>query len=248
MSIPSTKRVAIITGAAGSLGRELVLAAAQTGWEIVMIDKDKRALERLYDQVVEAGGEEPAIQVLDLASMSPGDCEAIMTALESGPGQLDALIHCAASFDGLQPSDQIAPHDWLRHVQVNLNAPWLLSVSCLPLLRQSPAASLFFLVEDLRKVAGAFWGPFGICKHGIDALAAQLSAELSNTNIQVLSINPGSFRSLLRARVHHSEDPGGISDAVVPATKILHLLERASNPISFRVDLQSLELSDISND
>lgn len=242
MSTVNTNRVAIVTGAAGTLGKELVLAAAQRGWEIVLIDKDKKALEKLYDQVIEAGGVEPAIQVLDLAFVTPDHCEAIVAALENGPGRLDALIHCAASFDGLQPSEQIAPHDWLRHIQVNLNAPWLLSTSCLRLLRQSPQASLYFLAEDLKKVGGAYWGPYGTGKHGIDALASQLSAELSNTNIQVLSINPGPFRSPLRARAYHLENPGQCFNAAIPAAKVLRLLERTLKPPAFRVDLELMEL------
>lgn len=242
MSSAGNNKVAIVTGAAGALGRELVLAAALSGWALVLVDRNHKGLEELYDQVMAAGGEEPAIHVLDLSCVTPGDCEAIVAALENDFGRLDAIIHCAASFDGLQPVEQIAPQDWLRQLQINLNAPWLLSVSCLPLLRQSPQASLYFLSEDLEKVSGAYWGVYGISKHGIDALASQLAAELSNTHIQVLSINPGPLRSALRSRAYHSEDPGQCIDAAIPAAKILGLLGRELQAPLPRVNLERLNL------
>lgn len=231
-----------MTGAAGSFASELVVLAARSGWETVLVDKDRRVLEKLYDRVVNLGGVEPSIHALDLAAIDPRQCQEMVMALEKGPGRLDALIHCAASFDGLQPFDQIAPHDWLRHMQVNLNAPWLLSVTCLPLLRQSPQASLYFLGEDLDKVAGAFWGAYGVGKHAVDAMARQLAAELANTNIQVLSLNPGPMRSPLRARVYHAENPQLCEDAAIAATKVLHLMERKLHAPATRVNLEALQL------
>lgn len=158
--------------------------------------------------------------------------------MESGPGRLDALIHCAVSFDGLHPLDHINPQDWLRQVQVNLNAPWLLSVTCLPLLRSSPDASLYFLSEDLEKVKGAYWGAYGVSKNGLHVLAGQFAAELSNTNIQVLSLNPGPMKSPLRARVYHSENPLEHQDPKISAGKVLQLMERNLLPGALRGALQ----------
>ena len=219
-------KVAMITGAAGALGSELARLGANAAWEMVLLDKDQPGLERLYDQIVKDGGPEPSMVVMDLATMGPQNCQDIVSALQTGPGRLDALIHCAVSFDGLRPLDQIQPQDWLRHMQVNLNAPWLLSVSCLPLLRQSPQASLYFISEDMGKVATAFWGAYGVSKHGIHALARQFAAELGNTTIQVLALNPGPMSSSLRARVYHTENPGDLRLPSEAAQQIFQLMER----------------------
>jgi len=236
------KKVAIITGAAGSLGSALVLKASQANWETVLIDKDKKALELLYDEAVSSGGVEPLIHEMDLASADPDQCRKIVVALEDGGGRLDALIHCAVSFDGLQPLDHIPPHDWLRHMQVNLNAPWLLSVTCLPMLRRSGQASLFFLCEDLIKVSGSYWGAYGVSKHAVHALASQFSSELGNTNIQVLALDPGPMRSPLRSRVYHTENPGACKSPDGSAQKILALMERKIAAPEIFVNLNELAL------
>ena len=231
----------MITGAAGALGSELALLCAGAAWETILLDQNQPGLERVYDRMVKEGGPEPSMVVRNLASLGPQDCLEIVNALERGPGRLDALIHCAVSFDGLQPLEQIQPHDWLRMMQVNLNAPWLLSTSCLPLLRQSPQASLYFISEDLTKVSAAYWGAYGVSKHGINALAGQFSSELGNTRIQVLAMNPGPMRSPLRAKAYHSENPSEFQSPAEVAKKVLRFMERDLQADSYQLNLENVK-------
>ena len=227
----SNNKLAIITGAAGALGSALTLECACAGWETILIDKNLQGLESLFDSVVGKGGIEPSIHPLNLESMGTQDCQDIVAAVEAGAGRLDALVHCAVVFEGLRPLEHIDPQDWLRQVQINLSAPWLLSVSCLPLLRQSAQASLIFLSEDLDKVSGANWGTYGITKNAIDTLARMFSAELNNSNIKVSSFNPGPLRSALRARAYHSEDPLDAVPANAAATALRQIMERKATVV-----------------
>ena len=233
-------KVVMITGAAGALGSEIALRCARRAWNPILLDKNHRALEQLYDQIAQENGVEPSLIVQDISTLSPKGCADIVSALELGPERLDGLIHCAACFDGLQPLDHIQPDYWLKQMQVNINAPWLLSVACLPLLRLSPHGSLYFVSEDLEKLRGAYWGAYGIGKHGVNALASQFAVELSNTAIQVLSLNPGPMRSGLRATAYHAEPPTLAGDPGVAAEKIVQLLDRTVSVSSWQVNLVEL--------
>ena len=241
MSKTGEIRWVMITGAAGTLGSELAMLCASAGWGVVLLDQNQPGLEKLYDRIEKADGPEPYMVVKDLASMGPQDCQEIVSAMESGPGRLDALIHCAVSFEGLQPLEHIEPQNWLYQMQVNLNAPWLLSVFCLPLLRRSREASLYFLTENLDKMSAAYWGPYGISKHGINALAAQFANELMNTDIQVLALNPGPMRSSLRAKVYHTENPGSVQIPLSAAQKILRLMQRELVAGTGQMNLEDIE-------
>ena len=81
---------------------------------------------------------------------------------------------------------------------MNLNAAWLLTALCLPALRMSGVGRLYFLLEDLRKVGGPLWGPYGVSKHALRALVGQLAAECQGSGIQVLGINPVAFLRAMR--------------------------------------------------
>jgi len=230
MNNQAGNRTVLITGAAGGLGASLSLQCAQAGFNTVMLDKDRKALEAAWDLIVDRGLTEPALHPLDLAVAGTEQFDELIIALETEFGRLDGLIHCAARFEGLRPLDQIAPAEWLQQVQVNLNAAWLLSVSCLPLLRQPQSSFMYFLLEDMPKMKGAFWGAYGVSKHALRALVIQFAAECESTGIQVLGINPGAMATSLRAEAYHAENPATLPVTTDVAREIVKLISGESTP------------------
>lgn len=235
----SVTRTVLITGAAGSLGAALSRECASMGFNTVMLDKNGKGLDSVWDSIVGAGFQEPFLHPLDLASAGPEQFDLIANSIESEFGGLDGVIHCAASFNGLRPLDQIAPMDWLEQIQVNLNAPWLLSVACLPLLRRSENSFLYFILEDLEKMKSGYWGAYGASKHALSVLMHQLSVETSPTSLHVLGINPGPMASPLRAEAFHAEDPGTLPDPLIAAQKICHLFSDRSEESGSFVNLEN---------
>lgn len=228
----------IITGAAGSLGSALSLECARNGFNTVMIDRDLRSLENVYDRVAEAGLAEPVIHPMDLSGAGPDDYDELLSAVRSEFGSLDAVVHCAARFEGLTPVDQIPPQEWLKSIQVNLNAAWLLSARSLSLLKESRAGRLYFLLDDLSRLEGPFWGVYGVSKHALRALALQFAAECRTSGVQVLGIDPGAMRSALRSRAYHAENPKDQPDPDIAARQIMALLTGADSPGKTLVDLK----------
>ena len=209
-----------------------------------MLDRDQRGLERLYDQIVEQEWPEPVMQVTDLASMGPDDALEITAAIEAEFGGLDALVHCAARFDALTPLEHVPPQEWLQTIQVNLNAAWLLTAQCLPLLRSSPGGQLYFMLEDLDRVGGALWGPYGISKHAIHAMVGQLAEECQSTRVRILGINPGPMQSPLRSRAFLAENPAAPPAPRHSAELIVELLMGEREVSGPYVNLPGLESAD----
>ena len=101
------------------------------------------------------------------------------------------------------------------------------------------AGRLYFLLEDLPKVQGAFWGAYGVSKHALSALVSQLHAELKSSSIQVLGINPGPMSTPLRSRAYHSEPPDAQAAPSVAAGLIMQYLEGKREPEAEMITLQA---------
>ncbi|MGD9021031.1 MAG: SDR family NAD(P)-dependent oxidoreductase, partial [Lysobacterales bacterium] len=112
----------LITGAAGGLGAALACACAGEGAELVLLDKDRHGLGSLSDMITDMGFNPPGLYPLDLAGAGIDEFNELVETIGREYRGLDALVHCAVDFEGLQPLDQVEPHHWLRSMQVNVNA------------------------------------------------------------------------------------------------------------------------------
>lgn len=214
------KHTVIITGAAGALGSELAMAMAGQGWSTVMVDRNRRGLEEVYDRIEVLHPGQGVLYPMDLAGITPDEVDEFIARVCKATGGIDAIVHCAAHFESLTPLEHFDPADWLVHMQVNLNAAWLLSARALTALRISGQGRLVFMLEDLDKLEGPFWGAYGVSKHALKALVNQFSEECKSTSVDVRGVNPGPMRSDLRSRAYHSENPQDQGDPRVVADEI----------------------------
>jgi NAD(P)-dependent dehydrogenase (short-subunit alcohol dehydrogenase family) len=232
-----SNKTILITGAAGGLGSALSMQCAGQGANLVLLDKNRRALSALSDKVTAQGMEAPGLYPMDLSGAGIEDFAGLVNILQSEFGGLDGLIHCALDFESLQPLEQIEPQQWLKSMQVNVNAPWLLSCACLPLLRQAEAGRLFFMLDDPERITGAYWGAYGTGKSALSGLVKQFEASLNNTQVVVRGINPGAMRTDFRARVYHAENPLTQAEPMIAAKKIANMLTGDISATPVLVDL-----------
>ncbi len=218
----SGKRI-LITGAAGGLGGALALVCARRGARLILLDKDRDGLGRISDRITDLGLPSPGLYPLDLAGVGIAEFEELTDIVQQQMDGLDALVHCAVEFDGLHPIDHVEPAQWLKSMQVNVNAPWLLSRICLPLLKASADGRLFFMLEDIEKVSGAYWGVYGTGKTALAGLVRQFEQELDEA-VVVRGIDPGPMRTGLRAKAYHAENPRELPEPAVAAEKIARML------------------------
>jgi NAD(P)-dependent dehydrogenase (short-subunit alcohol dehydrogenase family) len=228
---------AIITGAAGSLGSALSRELVCNGWNVVMLDVDRRGLESAFDRIGTERAGEAALYPMDLAGADPDLVAELLETVSREFGGLDALVHCAARFESLTPVEHVQPQEWLMQMQVNLNAAWLLSSMALPQLRESAKGKLLFLLEDLSKVERALWGAYGVSKHALRALVLQLEEECRSGSIEVRGVNPGPMRSAIRTRVYHSDNPAEMPSPEPVAKRIASYLGDAEHWPEVLIDL-----------
>lgn len=211
-------RVILITGASDGIGKAVALAAAAHGAQVILHGRKVNKLEAVYDTIVNAGQPRPSILPLDLEKAGAEQYEQLMKALEDEFGRLDGLLHNASMLGERAP---VAHHDvgkWLRTMHVNVNAPFILTRCCLPLLQRSTDPSIIFTSSGVVPRPRPFWGAYLASKCASDGLMKMLAQELdTQPAVRVNGINPGAVRTNMRLQAYPAED----RDLLVTAEEIV---------------------------
>ena len=226
-------RIILITGATRGIGKALAMECARLGATILLIAKDLKRLELVYDEILELGLRQPAILNIDLEAANADDYRTIAHSIETEYGRLDGLVHNAGRVSSLTPLPNIDLDIWSKLTTLHLHAPFLLSRACLPLLYKSKDPSIIFTIDEVTK---AYWGAYGVTKFAQLGLLHILADELENDpQIRVNGINPGKVATHLRTRNFPGIDPNEFStpESVVPA--FVYFLGNASTGITNQV-------------
>ncbi len=196
-------RVILVTGATGGFGKTVSRALARHGATVVLLARNLRMVENLYDEIEQAGWPQAAIYPMNLEGATEHDYAELANNIESGLGRLDGLIHCAAALGAPTVFAQSDAETWYQVHQVNLHAPYLLTRACLPLLEKSDRGSILFMVDDK---PGAYWDAYQVSKRALAAMAGLLANEYEGRRLRINCFNPGKTRTGLQVRAYPAAD------------------------------------------
>jgi NAD(P)-dependent dehydrogenase (short-subunit alcohol dehydrogenase family) len=227
--------VILITGAGDGIGRAVALACAQRGATVVLLGRTVAKLEAVYDQIVANGAPEPAIYPMNLQGASAADYAQLANTLEGHFGCLHGLINNAANLPYLSRLKDYEPDDWLHTLQVNLNAPFLLTQACIPLLQAAPAASAIFTGDQTLASQPAFGGAYAISKRSLHHLTTLWAHELARTTVRVNLMDPGPTQTRLRKMIFPGEANTTLATPAQLAPSYVWLLSSQSNQVHGQV-------------
>ncbi len=188
-------KVILITGATGGYGKAMSLAYAKAGATVILLSKNVRYLENLYDEIEQAGGPTPAIYPLNLEGATEKDYYDMAQSIEKEFGQLDGILHAAVQLGAPTPFQHSDTETWFQVMQVNLHGPYMLTRHCIPLMKKSAHASLLFMTDSK---SGAYWDAYAVSKAAINGMMHSLAHEYDGTNLFVNAINPGKSLTQLQ--------------------------------------------------
>lgn len=210
--IPLTKpdlsdKVILITGAGDGIGKAVAHQCGQLGATVILLGKTTKKLGKVYDELLEFDAPEPAIYPLNMEGAVPSDYQNMHNSIEKTFGKLDALVNNAGWLGASSPIELYDAELWYKVMQVNLHAPYLLTKSCIPLLRQSQSPSIVFTTDEKQT---AYWGAYGIAKAGINNMVKILADELETSKFKINAFNPEAVHSNFRTRAFPGEDPSSL--------------------------------------
>lgn len=199
-------KVILITGSSEGIGRAAALSFAKHGASVILHGRNVGRLETLYDEIIAAGGKQPAIMSADLQTANYEDFMVWQNSIGTEFGRLDGLLHNAGQLGRINPISSCLTSDWDKVMQVNVNAQFMLTKAMLPLLEESAAGSILFTSSSVGRKGRANWSAYSVSKFATEGMMQVLADDLENiSNIRVNSINPGATNTAMRRMAYPGE-------------------------------------------
>ena len=221
----------LVTGANRGIGKALSLFCAKEGAEVILVGRNLKGLEKVYDEICELGGKEPAIYPINLLQATPEHIQELTTNINDMFGKLDILIHNAAITGDIAPCELIKPIDWLQVIQLNLNVPFLLTQGLMPLLKKAPKARVCFALPQDNEFPKAYWGAYGASKAGLRHFALSLNKELQLSSVDCHCIQLPKAQTDMMRKAYPGCDAGdfvSINEIISQYKPYLHLEKQLS--------------------
>lgn len=188
-----TGKVALVTGASSGLGVQMAKALARNGADVALVARRREKLEAVAAQIEELGVK-AFVRPCDASDVE--QIKATVADVEAHFGKIDILVNNAGT-SGSWPAEDQADEDWLRIVDVNLNAPYFFA----------RAAAKGMIARGYGKIVmtGSIHSTVGMLEFGLSAYATtkggiqmmtkQLATEWAKYGITVNAIGPAYFPS-----------------------------------------------------
>jgi NAD(P)-dependent dehydrogenase (short-subunit alcohol dehydrogenase family) len=229
-------KIILVTGAGDGIGAVAAKTYAQYGATVILLGRTIPKLEKVYDEISTQGSPQAAIYPFDFEGAKLDDYQQLAHTIDTQFGKLDGLLHNAAILGSNTPIVQFNPELWNKVMHINLNAVFMLTQACIPVLRKAPTASIIFTTASVGIKGTAYFGAYAASKAANINLMEVLSDELSeNTNVSVNAINPGSVRTSMRARSFPGEAPETLPKAETIMPSYLYLMSEQNNAVTGQI-------------
>jgi NAD(P)-dependent dehydrogenase (short-subunit alcohol dehydrogenase family) len=196
-SKPLEGKVALITGAAGGLGRAIVAGLLDAGAQVMAADIDKAGLSALREANPTAAN---ALATIDLDIAVQKACEKAVADTEKAFGRIDILVNNGAlgmglirddHFTNLVGIEEIAPEVWDQMVRVNLSGAWYLTRAIVPGMKQRRSGRIINITTSMFTMLRGKFHPYGPTKAALEAMSAGHAQEFAPDGITVNVVVPG---------------------------------------------------------
>ena len=207
------KKVAIVTGGNGGIGKGIARGFASMGADIAIVARNLQKTEAAVKEIREAFG----VRVLGLIyDVTDEDAVKQMTEkVLQELGRIDILVNNAGINIRRMPQDYDAS-EWDQVMSGNLRSAFLCSKYVYSVMKAAGGGKIINIGSMTTLFGGAKLGPYSASKGGIVQMARSMACAWAEDNIQVNAILPGWINTELtkQARI----DIPGLNEKVIART------------------------------
>jgi 3-oxoacyl-[acyl-carrier protein] reductase len=202
--------VAVITGGASGIGREVARRMAQEGARIFVADRNIAAARQVARELSSLGVTAEAVEV-DVGD--PASVDAMVKAIMRSAGRIDILVHSAGV--GIERLFlEMSPQEWRRIIDIDLTGTFL---TCQAVAREMIDRE-YGRILTISSTAGLRGGTgraaYGAAKAGVIGLTKVMAIELAPYGVTANTLTPGAIETELVAAMHSAETRRVYTDAI----------------------------------
>lgn len=187
-------KVAVVTGAASGIGREIARSFAREGAKVVIADLDRAGAEAAAGAIEAAGG---AAMGLAMDVSDEAEVDAGFARLAAAWGGADVLVS-NAGIQIVQPLDQFEFARWKQLLAIHLDGAFLTTRAALrQMYARGRGGSIIYMGSVHSKEASVLKAPYVTAKHGLIGLAKVVAKEGAAHGVRANVICPGFVRTPL---------------------------------------------------
>lgn len=205
-----TDKVAIVTGAASGIGKEIARAFVRQGAKVAIADLNLDAAGAAADEMNASRGSTLAVQmdVTDEAQVTAGVGEVCRRF-----GGVDILVS-NAGIQIVAPVNQFSFADWKKMLAIHLDGAFLTTRACLErMYAQGRGGSIIYVGSVHSKEASKLKAPYVAAKHALIGLSKVVAKEGAEHGVRANVICPGFVRTpLVEKQIPEQARELGISE------------------------------------
>jgi 3-hydroxybutyrate dehydrogenase len=209
------KKVAIVTGAASGIGKEIALRFAAEGGTPVIADLNLDAANATAAEIKAQGSDAFAVamNVVDEDAVNKGVADVM-----AKYGRIDVLVS-NAGIQIVKPVVDFDFADWKKLLAIHLDGAFLTTRACLKHMYAAKSGSVVYMGSVHSKEASKLKAPYVTAKHGLIGLAKVVAKEGAEFNVRANVVCPGFVRTpLVDKQIPEQAKELGISEATSSRT------------------------------
>lgn len=177
---------ALVTGAAGGIGRSIALELAAEGWAVAACDLEGAEGTA---KLIRAGGGEAISLAFDVRDAEAGREAHARSEAELGP--VGAVVANAAIVDRIAPAENVSAESWRNEIDVNLTGAFLSLQPAIAGMRERGHGRIVAVSSTAASDGLAGQAAYAASKAGLLGMVRTLALELAADGVTVNAVLPG---------------------------------------------------------
>ena len=219
-SLDLENQVAVVTGASSGIGNAIALGLAKKKVNLCLVGRNVDRLKKQKEILIQNS---PKVTICKADLSNESDIKKISTAVLKEFGTVSILIH-SAGFLSMGAVENAKFDNLILHFKVNFYAPYLITQSLLPALKETQGQIIFINSSAIQRAIPNL-AQYSSSKFALKGLADTLREEINPFGVRVLSIFPGQTATSMQNKLYNEKcktyepdrllQPRDISDIII---------------------------------